>query len=199
MHLLLAQKGTIDDGGEAVDLGQSPADVVVLSAADTEIAGLCLANLLRLKHPMSVDTYVERTLRHARLVVVRLLGGRAYWPYGLDALLASAQANGTKLCVLPGDDKPDPGLDPYQTIERADHDRLWHYLVEGGPENAMRFLRACRALLTGGEMPTGAERRRKPWHGAHQSPAPCRHCLLPRASSERSDRGDRLALRSHAQ
>ena len=171
MHLLLAQKGTIDDGGEAVDLGQSPADVVVLSAADTEIAGLStaahrlgdeapglrLANLLRLKHPMSVDTYVERTLRHARLVVVRLLGGRAYWPYGLDALLASAQANGTKLCVLPGDDKPDPGLDPYQTIERADHDRLWHYLVEGGPENAMRFLRACRALLTGGEMPTGAE------------------------------------------
>ncbi|MEE2952228.1 MAG: cobaltochelatase subunit CobN [Pseudomonadota bacterium] len=171
MHLLLAQKGTIDDGGEAIDLGQSPADLVLLSAADTEIAGLSaaahrlgdeapslrLANLLRLKHPMSVDTYVERTLRHARLVVVRLLGGRAYWPYGLDALLASAQANGTKLCVLPGDDKPDPGLDPYQTVDPADRERLWHYLVEGGPENAARFLLGCRALLGSGEAPAGAE------------------------------------------
>ena len=40
MHLLLAQKGTIDDGGEAIDLGQSPGEIVFLSAADTEIAAL---------------------------------------------------------------------------------------------------------------------------------------------------------------
>ena len=35
MHLLLAQKGTISDGEEAVDLGQSPGDILFLSAADT--------------------------------------------------------------------------------------------------------------------------------------------------------------------
>ena len=34
MHLLLAEPGRID-GAEAVDLGQSPGDVVVLTAADT--------------------------------------------------------------------------------------------------------------------------------------------------------------------
>ena len=165
MHLLLAQKGAIDDGGEAVDLGQSPGDIVFLSAADTEIAGLAaaarrlglgaddlrLANLLRLKHPMSVDTHVERTLKHARLVVVRLLGGRGYWPYGLDALLANAQSTGGKLAVIPGDDKPDPGLDAYTTIPLADRDRLWRYLVEGGPANAEGFLQGCRAVLGEGE------------------------------------------------
>ncbi|MCP3054883.1 cobaltochelatase subunit CobN [Aurantimonas marianensis] len=171
MHLLLAQKGTIDDGGEAVDLGQSPGDIVVLSAADTEIASLAaaagrlggtaptlrLANLLRLKHPMSVDTYVERTLRHARLVVVRLLGGAAYWPYGLDALIANAQAAGAKLAVLPGDDKPDQGLDRYTTIPLAERDRLWRYLVEGGAANAEKFLAACGAILGGGAWPAEAQ------------------------------------------
>ncbi|MBO0663551.1 cobaltochelatase subunit CobN [Jiella sp. MQZ9-1] len=161
MHLLLAQKGTIDDGGEAVDLGQSPGEIVVLSAADTEIAALAsaahrlgwgagalrLANLLRLKHPMSVDAYVERTLRQARLVVVRLLGGQTYWPYGLDALLANAQAQGSQLAVLPGDDKPDPALDAYTTIALTARDRLWRSLIEGGPANAEGFLRGCRAVL----------------------------------------------------
>ncbi len=40
MHLLLAQKGSISEGGEAIDLGQQPADIVFLSAADTELAAL---------------------------------------------------------------------------------------------------------------------------------------------------------------
>ena len=43
MHLLQAQPGAIADGSEAVDLGQSPGDIVVLSAADTELAALAAA------------------------------------------------------------------------------------------------------------------------------------------------------------
>ena len=171
MHLLLAQKGTIDEAGEAVDLGQSPADIVVLSAADTEIAALAgaaarlgdeapslrLANLLRLKHPMSVDAYVARTLRHAKIVVVRLLGGATYWPYGVEALLANAQATKGALVVLPGDDKPDAGLDRFNTLERGKRDRLWRYLVEGGAANAVKFLEALKAELVEGEWPAPAQ------------------------------------------
>ncbi len=41
MHLLATQAGTIDDGTQAVDLQQNPGDIVVLSAADTELS--CLA------------------------------------------------------------------------------------------------------------------------------------------------------------
>ncbi|MEN3792169.1 cobaltochelatase subunit CobN [Fulvimarina sp. MAC3] len=170
MHLLLAQRGTIDDGGEAVDLGQSPADVVILTAADTEIASLSgaarrlggeapslrLVNFLRLKHPMSVDAYIERTARHAKLIVLRLLGGRAYWPYGLDALHAAAKKSGAKLCVLPGDDKPDVGLDGYDMLEASSRAQLWRYLLEGGAQNADNFLRACNALLDGSELPEDA-------------------------------------------
>ncbi|WP_455429134.1 hypothetical protein [Fodinicurvata halophila] len=43
MHLLAAQPGRVSDGSEAVDLGQTPGDIVFLSAADTELASLSTA------------------------------------------------------------------------------------------------------------------------------------------------------------
>ena len=49
MHLLAAQPGLVDDGTEALDLGQTPADIVVLSAADTELAALADAQARRLE------------------------------------------------------------------------------------------------------------------------------------------------------
>ena len=40
MHLLAATPGAISDGSEPIDPGQTPGDVVFLSAADTELAAL---------------------------------------------------------------------------------------------------------------------------------------------------------------
>jgi cobaltochelatase CobN len=168
MHLLLAQKGTIVEGAEAIDLGQTPGDVLFLSAADTELASLSsaqrqndavslrLANMMALAHPMSVDAYVERTARHAKLIVVRIIGGESYWPYGLEALHACAVNHKVQLAVLPGDDKPDPGLDRFSTISRQDRDALWHYLLEGGAQNALRFLDYCGSLIDGRDKPQEA-------------------------------------------
>ncbi|MGX5720670.1 cobaltochelatase subunit CobN [Shinella zoogloeoides] len=169
MHLLLAQKGTIADGKEAIDLGQTPGDILFLSAADTELAAIAavhrarggdtrlrLASLATLSHPMSVDTYVERTARHAKLIVIRALGGASYFRYVLEALLATAVANGVKLVALPGDDRPDDGLIPFNRIEDEDRQRLWAYLNEGGAENADRFLAYADAVVFGGEKPEPA-------------------------------------------
>src|SRR5512132_4215989 len=105
MHLLAGDIGAIEDGGGAVDLDQAPGDIVFLSAADSELTALAaaaarrapgapslrLANLIELAHPMSVDLYVDKTLRHARLIAVRLMGGAGYWPFGLDSLVALAR------------------------------------------------------------------------------------------------------------
>ena len=169
MHLLLAQKGTIADGSEAIDLGQSPADILFLSAADTELASLAsahrlisdaptlrLVNMMSLSHPMSVDTYVERTARFAKLIVVRVIGGESYWPYGLEALHACAVNHGIMLAVLPGDDKPDASLKRYSTVNPHDLDTLWHYLIEGGAQNAHGFLECCASLIDGRERPVEA-------------------------------------------
>ncbi|MGA7267255.1 MAG: hypothetical protein WBX21_05815, partial [Aestuariivirga sp.] len=102
MHLLATTSGVVDGAAEAVDLGQDPADIVVLSAADSELAALAraqdsvgglslrLANLLQLQHNLSVDLYIERTRATAKLIVLRLLGGASYWSYGLEQIEALA-------------------------------------------------------------------------------------------------------------
>ncbi|ARO24485.1 cobaltochelatase subunit CobN [Rhizobium sp. S9] len=170
MHLLLAQQGTISDGEEAIDLGQSPGDILFLSAADTELAAIAaayrecegmshslrLANLMNLKHPMSVDTYVERTARHAKLIVVRALGGASYFHYTLEALHAVAARNGALIAVLPGDAKPDAGLVPFSNVDLDDLNALWAYLIEGGDANARDFLTYASAMLSGAEKPAPA-------------------------------------------
>jgi cobaltochelatase CobN len=92
MHLLAATPGAIEDGKEPVDLGQTPADVVFVSAADTELAALSeargemaeapslrLANLSHLQHPMSVDLHLDHCATKSRLVIARVLGGVGYW------------------------------------------------------------------------------------------------------------------------
>ncbi len=170
MHLLLSQKGTIADEGEALDLGQSVGKIAFFSAADTEIASLAaaraarndgaeflrLVNFLQLKHPLSIDQWIDKTGRFAKLIVVRALGGESYWPYGLEALHAAAVNHKIMLAVLPGDDKPDAGLDRFCTISRDDCSDLWRYLVEGGAGNCGSFLALCEALIEGGEWPVAA-------------------------------------------
>ncbi|MEZ2127223.1 MULTISPECIES: cobaltochelatase subunit CobN [unclassified Sinorhizobium] len=169
MHLLLAQKGTITDGEEAVDLGQSPGDVLFLSAADTELAAIAgaydaqemacslrLANLMTLKHPMSVDTYIERTARHAKLIIVRALGGASYFHHALEALHAAAARSHSLIAVLPGDSRPDPGLTPFSNVPLDDLNALWSYLIEGGDANSRAFLSYAAAMLSGTEKPAPA-------------------------------------------
>ncbi len=169
MHLLLAQQGTISDGEEAIDLGQSPGDVLLLSAADTELAAIAtaydeaaagfslrLASLMSLKHPMSVDAYVERTARHAKLIVVRALGGASYFHYALEALHAAAARSGALIAVLPGDSKPDAGLTPFSNVPLEDLNALWAYLIEGGDGNSRAFLGYAGAMLSGAEKPEAA-------------------------------------------
>src|SRR5258708_4217908 len=163
MHLLATTPGTIADGSAAVDLGQTPGGIVVLSSADTEIALLAaaqkrrlaqdpaaprlrLAPILRLGHNFSVDLYME-TVARARLVVARLLGGSAYWPYGVERLVETCRAHGIPLALVPGDDKPDPELARLSTLAPGSVRRLWRYLVEGGPANADNLLRYAGSLI----------------------------------------------------
>ena len=162
MHLLKAQPGVVADGSEAVDLGQTPGDIVVLSAADTELASLAaargalgetfpalrLANLMQLSHHASVDLYCETVIAGARLVIVRLLGGKSYWPYGVEQIAETCATTGAALVLLPGDDQPDPELAAYSTVDAGTCRRLWGYLLHGGAANARSFL-ACAASLIG--------------------------------------------------
>ncbi len=161
MHLLAAKPGVLSDGSEAVDLGQTPGDIVFFSAADTELACLAqaqaalpadapslrLANLLLFGHNLSVDKYVEDIVQQARLVVVRLLGGARYWPYGIEQVSDRCRRRGIALAVLPGDDQPDPELTALSTLDPPAVHRLWQYCVQGGPANARNLLLYAATLI----------------------------------------------------
>ena len=161
MHLLAARAGAIQQEGEAIDLGQSPGRIVFASSADSELAalaaavdragakGLRLASLMRLSHNLSVDLWLEKTVRQARLIVVRLLGGAAYWPYGTDELCRLAEQTGAQLALLPGDANPDPALLARSSVSPKDWQRLHRLFSAGGPDNFDRALAALEVMSEG--------------------------------------------------
>ncbi len=159
MHLLSAQAGAIQQEGEAIDLAQSPGDYIFASSADSELAmlagaadragedGLRLANTLRLSNNFSVDMWLEKTVAHARLVVLRLIGGAAYFQYGVDELTALCSNRNIPLVLLPGDANPDPILQSRSTVHPEDWTALHRLFIAGGPDNADAILQSFAELI----------------------------------------------------
>ena len=161
MHLLNAQPGSVIDGSEALDLGQTPGQILVLSSADTDLAALSmareelgqgfptlrLANVMQLSHHMSVDLYCEEIVKSAELVIIRLLGGVNYWSYGVEQVSKTCASNGSVIAFLPGDDQPDEVLMSHSSLPPESCHRLWQYLVHGGSKNAREFLNFAASIL----------------------------------------------------
>lgn len=161
MHLLATEVGTLDEIETAIDLAQTPADVVVLSFSDSDLSALAacwkqergvlpslrLASLKRLRHPMSVDLYVDSVIAHARLVIVRSLGGLDYWRYGFERLGETCKKNGIQLVALPGDDRPDPRLEALSSAPPDAVESFDRYFREGGPDNIGNALHLAANLL----------------------------------------------------
>ncbi len=155
MHLLTTNSTNLDEVVEAVDLGQSPGDIAVLSFADSDLAALAaawererdvlpsvrLAHLRDLRHPMSIDLWIDRVAAHAKVIVVRLLGGLDWWKYGIERLAALARERGIMLAVLPGEDRDDARLLAASTLPRDELDALLRYFREGGRDNLRALLR----------------------------------------------------------
>ena len=165
MHVVFRESHGLDETETPTDLGQTPADLVVLSFSDSDLGAfaagwhraagqgrglpsLRLANLSALRHPLSVDTYVERTLEGAKGILVRLIGGAAYWPYGLASLQALARARGIALAVLPADGRADAALDAASTLPASTLARLARLCDAGGAVAAEAAL-AQLALAAG--------------------------------------------------
>ncbi|WP_413164976.1 cobaltochelatase subunit CobN [Capilliphycus salinus ALCB114379] len=158
MHRISATPGgwTPDTEG-VIFIEQTPAPIIFLTAADTDIQTLAsaidqlptdfpslrVANLLQLQQQLTIDTYAEDILSQAKVIIIRLLGGRSYWNYGLEVVEETVEKTGAKLIILPGDDRPDPDLMSHSTVSLKTVNQLWHYFTEGGIENyknALLFL-----------------------------------------------------------
>ncbi|MCX7595692.1 MAG: cobaltochelatase subunit CobN, partial [Fischerella sp.] len=165
MHRISTTSGAWNPQSEGISfIEQTPAPFVLLTAADTDIQTLAaalpllpatfpafrVANLLNLQHQITIDTYAEQVLELAQVIVLRLLGGRSYWAYGLEVVQEIVQRHGTTLIVIPGDDALDPDLISHSTLPLSTVNQIWRYFSEGGVENivnALKFI-ADTCLLT---------------------------------------------------
>ncbi|MNJ22218.1 Aerobic cobaltochelatase subunit CobN [compost metagenome] len=152
MHLLRTQPGGFVPDDSIADLGQTPAELVILCSGDSHLAllaetaqqlpedfpSLRLANPMQVQNHASVDLYVDQVLRHAKVILVSLHGGVGYWRYGVEQLLELA-ARGVQLILVPGDDRPDPELTSLSTVPAEQAERLWHFLRQGGKANALNL------------------------------------------------------------
>ena len=162
MHVVFRESHGLEETDTPFDLGQTPADLVVLSFSDSDLGAfaagwqrgrdrlpsLRLANLVALRHPLSVDTYVEQTLSAAKGILIRLIGGESYWAYGLASVQDLCRRKGIALAVLPADGRPDARLDQLSTLPVGTLRRLATLCDAGGAVAAQAAL-AQLALAAG--------------------------------------------------
>jgi cobaltochelatase CobN len=159
MHLLPTSEVRLDDGEDAVDLALPPADLVVLSFSDSDLSAVAAAGadaglslrlvpLRRLKHPLSIDLLIEKTLAGSRFVLLRCLGGLDYLRYGVEQIAAACRQHGVGLAVLPGDDREDERLATYHTVpETLAATLLGYFRAGGGAQNMRRLMGRIEAHL----------------------------------------------------
>ena len=165
MHVVFRESHGLEDTDTPFDPGQTPADLVVLSFSDSDLGAfaagwhrgggpegklptLRLCNLVALRHPASVDNYVETTLTGAKGILIRLIGGENYWPYGIMQVQDFARRNNIALAILPADGREDAALDNHSTLPVSTLRRLAHLCDAGGAVAAQAAL-AQLALAAG--------------------------------------------------
>ncbi|MBN2068113.1 MAG: cobaltochelatase subunit CobN [Opitutales bacterium] len=158
--------GGWNPGNEGIfEVDQSPGDILFLSSGDTELMACVAAwqelsreseqalptlrcsNLGYLKQELTIDKYLDDVVAHCRLVVVRLLGGVAYYRYLVEQLCILCEASKIPLILLPGHNEPDPELAELSCFLHVEsYPKLWTCFTEGGVshlKNALKLL--CNA------------------------------------------------------
>lgn len=202
MHILATSTASLDDLVEPVDLRQEPADILALSFTDSDLSALAaawqagggalpamrLAALRELRHPMSVDLWIDRVARHAKVILVRILGGYDWWRYGADQLAAAAREHGIRLALLPGECREtDERLAALSTLPRDELEALLAYFREGGPANMMELVKRLAMHAGAGCVARPAEELPKagfylPGEGAVEPERVRQHCAGARAA-----------------
>src|SRR4051812_32561207 len=118
----------------------------LLTTADTEI--LATAHAVRELGPdfpavraANPVADIEAFAAGARVVVVRLLGGRRAWPEGVAALRAICERDAIALILLGGESEPDAELAELSLAPAGAIAQTFEYLRYGGVENTRELLR----------------------------------------------------------
>src|SRR5215210_74721 len=136
--------------------------LLLLTTADTEILAAARASErlpegfleVRCANPIALEdpaTFFGRELDGARVVLVRLLGGRRAWPEGLEELRRRCARLRIPLLAFGGEAEPDAELAALSTVPSGAVLEAFEYLRHGGvgnTENLLRFV-ADTVLMEG--------------------------------------------------
>ena len=136
-------------------LSHADTDLLTLHAVTARLPAdfpeIRVANPVHLQTESDVDAYLDLTLPEVEIVIVRLLGGRASFAYGIERLMAWVQQAKKWLVCLPGTDTLDPELMASSTVGVPVAHEVLAYLQSGGVanyEHCLRFL-SDHLLTTG--------------------------------------------------
>ena len=148
MHWTTTQPGCLDAERELILIDQTPGEIVFLSAADTDLR--CVASIwsqhfgkrLRISHafalrqPVAADHYIENVVRKSKLVVARLLGGKAYFAHFIQGLLDLKEEGVSPKCLIfSGTGSDEEELTALSDFPPAICKRMFEYFQYGGSEN----------------------------------------------------------------
>ncbi|HEX6388427.1 MAG TPA: cobaltochelatase subunit CobN, partial [Solirubrobacteraceae bacterium] len=134
----------------------------LITTADTEILATATAVRrlpagfpeVRCANPQGtrdLDPFLDEVLDGARVVVIRVLGGRRGWQGGVDRLAERCRAEGIALIALGGEARPDAEMTALSTAPSGAVAQVGEYLLGGDVDNVEQMLRflADTFLLTG--------------------------------------------------
>ena len=165
MHRLSSLPGADTDGPIAF-VEQPSAAVMFLTSASSDISalarvlddlsderwvgGIRALPLEALTHPAQIDHYLSECTHATRLIVVRLLGGRGHWSYGLEQCrLWQAASPDRHLIVLAGTNDQQGELHSLSSVPVSVCDSMAALLREGGAPNLVSWLQGLHWVITG--------------------------------------------------
>tara|TARA_Y100001968_G_scaffold333732_1_gene398819 strand:+ start:1597 stop:5349 length:3753 start_codon:yes stop_codon:yes gene_type:complete len=162
MHRLATLPGAYHSGQvELVE--QPPSSIIFITSANSDISTISstlkdqeisLSETIRalpiaaLEHPAQIDHYINKTAIDAKLILVRIHGGRGHWPYGLEKLSKWVKKNkNRKLIIISGTKDHILELHSIGNVEIEITNYLSNLLIEGGTNNMNNVLSICKDLV----------------------------------------------------
>jgi cobaltochelatase CobN len=162
LHWVGTQDGGLDAERELLLSEQTSAEVIFLSTADTDLsavasewgpvfgARLRLTHAGHLRQPVAADHFVQKVVSGSRILVARLLGGRAYFPHLLQALeFLKENATRPRLLLLSATQEDDPDFLSLTDFDAETVVAFYNLFAEGGSDNmrsAAAFLKTCLTI-----------------------------------------------------
>ncbi|WP_320676847.1 cobaltochelatase subunit CobN [Prochlorococcus sp. MIT 1300] len=162
MHRIASLPGD-EDSNDVTLVEQPPAPVLFLTSAVSDISTLATAidsefdcslrNEIRalplscLSHPSQIDHYLTITASKADVIILRLLGGREHWSYGIEQLLNwQEQEKCRELILLAGTQDQFEILHHLGTVNYKLANHLAELLIQGGTNNIQTFLQMIQLI-----------------------------------------------------